>query len=510
MINCSKSSFLVVLLIMIGQFAQTSLQINLKPSMIVELVRHGARVGLSSPYGSDDPMVKEVGAGNLTMVGLRQHYLLGKQIRENYPELFQNSEISNFDYELHASSKTRCINSANAHLQGLYPEGTGEIIPDQFEYSLLLPDYDRTKITVHPKFQTALPHGMRQFPIQSTSPVYDFFFWPTDYQYSCPAARKNAEAIKEKANEDVKKVIQGTFDKLEEAGFNSKEYYNIPEWDPVHLLKVWDHTRAWLFHKGHHIKGMNDMLYREVELASSYFWAFGDWGDKNTQKMRLKNMLERIINGFDDRISGKNKQLKFIMFSGHDSTVFPFYLAYNFSNAECMLKKYQTFAESGTETEEDCEITPGFASSLIWELNQDVDSGKWYVRIIVDGNPKKFECKGMIKGNYCPYDQWKDLTNTLKVDSQEEFEKYCKGSGSELDEEYKLITIGLGIFCLILVVFLIALEIYIRSKTKVVDDKEDGYSYLDSVKFVSEGGKSQGFGEYKDSELENSDEDNED
>jgi len=68
----------------------------------------------------------------LTPVGLRQHFVLGQKLREEYilghkilPPNFNHSLI-----RVRTTDVNRTIMSAYAHLTGLYPPGTGPNVPN--------------------------------------------------------------------------------------------------------------------------------------------------------------------------------------------------------------------------------------------------------------------------------------------------------------------------------------------------------------------------------------------
>ena len=96
------------------------------PIMLAEVWRHGAR---SSVYNVlHQEYADKVGLGNVIGNGLRSHYLLGNQIREDYkdtlfsgPSFFNTTKVFTTDTE-------RTYLSAVAHIDGLLPAGTGQQI----------------------------------------------------------------------------------------------------------------------------------------------------------------------------------------------------------------------------------------------------------------------------------------------------------------------------------------------------------------------------------------------
>ena len=58
------------------------------PDLVIELYRHGARTPTSNTY---DPYFSNSDLGQLTPIGMRQHYVLGKAIRETYGDFLPST-----------------------------------------------------------------------------------------------------------------------------------------------------------------------------------------------------------------------------------------------------------------------------------------------------------------------------------------------------------------------------------------------------------------------------------
>lgn len=64
--------------------------------------------------------------GNLTSVGLREHFLLGNYVRNDYVDnksiKLMNNTLKTRELEIFTlTDETRCIESAYAHAVGLFP-----------------------------------------------------------------------------------------------------------------------------------------------------------------------------------------------------------------------------------------------------------------------------------------------------------------------------------------------------------------------------------------------------
>ncbi|MBU0744818.1 MAG: histidine phosphatase family protein [Gammaproteobacteria bacterium] len=115
---------ILILLISSNAFANETLIFAL------DIVRHGDRTPLFSIPKSNYKWIE--GHGKLTAIGMQQMFQLGTHIRKKYvddyqllPKHYQNGTIfvSSTDYD-------RTLISAQSILLGLYPLGTGPILPN--------------------------------------------------------------------------------------------------------------------------------------------------------------------------------------------------------------------------------------------------------------------------------------------------------------------------------------------------------------------------------------------
>ncbi|CDW78354.1 major acid phosphatase map (histidine-acid phosphatase) [Stylonychia lemnae] len=91
--------------------------------MVIEVCRHGAR----SPIIQDDNLTQtywDMGLGMLTNVGMRQHYLLGSEIRHRYIEdqHLLDSEYNAEQIEIYSTLMERTYHSAISQFSGIYPD----------------------------------------------------------------------------------------------------------------------------------------------------------------------------------------------------------------------------------------------------------------------------------------------------------------------------------------------------------------------------------------------------
>ncbi len=92
-----------------------------KVVFLAEVCRHGARSPLRLMSWDLDGRWGE-GSGQLTAAGMRQHYILGVELRKRYPELFNRSYSEDL-FKVISTDVDRTIMSAESQLLGLFPVG---------------------------------------------------------------------------------------------------------------------------------------------------------------------------------------------------------------------------------------------------------------------------------------------------------------------------------------------------------------------------------------------------
>lgn len=92
-----------------------------KVVFLAEVCRHGARSPLHLMKWDQDGRWSE-SSGQLTAAGMRQHYLLGSELRKRYPDLFNRSYSEDL-FRVVSTDVDRTIMSAEAQLLGLFPKG---------------------------------------------------------------------------------------------------------------------------------------------------------------------------------------------------------------------------------------------------------------------------------------------------------------------------------------------------------------------------------------------------
>jgi hypothetical protein len=189
----------------------------------IEMFRHGARspVVLSSNK-TDIFGEKWDSQGELTSLGMRQHYLLGYKNRVFFKDFLSSSYDQNEIYVV-STDVNRTLMSAQSHLQGLYPPGTGPEINPSWSNKAVPPIKDFDFLPEIAKLSnSALPNSMQVFPIHQFDYSNKFYFLYD--QKFCPRTAQifNQRKIGPKENANGEKFAALYGDKIKKA-------LNLPE-----------------------------------------------------------------------------------------------------------------------------------------------------------------------------------------------------------------------------------------------------------------------------------------
>ena len=118
--------------------------INSEILFVFEHCRHGARGMKELKNDTDIFKQKWIGSEELSAVGLRQHYLLGSLMRNQYSQLLDWNNYNTKDIFVYSTPTNRTIMSARAHLFGMFNnDNIKKLNKNQNEKSI--PNYLRNK-----------------------------------------------------------------------------------------------------------------------------------------------------------------------------------------------------------------------------------------------------------------------------------------------------------------------------------------------------------------------------
>lgn len=407
-----KVEFLTIfVLVLVGY----SMAADYETIQITNFFRHGARAPNMNYFKLD--WVESVGLGNLTGVGMRQHYVLGKQIKELYPELLDYKTFNNFNIFAKSSQSYRTIQSAISHLNGIFQPGNS--IDEGFGLDVtsnntenLMPNY--SPITYKFEQSKALPFGYGVFPVVTENSDMDFNF---KVDHSCP----RLSMLRDDANNKQDKLYEGvakmTYDALDKVGLKPSKFSGDDNkgWNLVDLQQAHEGLFTDLYQTGQMYPGTDAEFYDKLHIAYGIFTLLY-YPDETVLRLFTNGISHLIVEGMESRIKGTKKH-KLVVLSGHDGNLMPFMMKFGLTSLECAKEMY----EKGSSSQA-CEIHPHFASSFIFELNKRKSDGDHFVRILYNGKPFKF-CGANEDDFYCKYAMFKEkLADTMYL---EDFANIC-------------------------------------------------------------------------------------
>jgi Histidine phosphatase superfamily (branch 2) len=378
--------------------------------------RHGSRTTYFNVFNQSFTL--QEGIGNLTANGMRLMYLLGSQLRTNYPSIFPADENSfkPMNYDIMSSGAVRNIESATAFLLGAFPVGTGQlnIIPDQ-NSTYMNPPFAWVN-----QFQlgnsSSLPRQYRTLAYRVSTPDIDFNFFPTVYTI-CPNANQTANGEMITLWNKYNPSMTTLSNQLVAAGFNPG-LYNASSWDMNSIDLLHDEMITYYSHTGNLYPGLTQQLYNQISIVSNMNIAILFPTDKLT-RLVADGLAREIINGMQNFIDGTSVQT-FRYFSGHDTGLFSHLLLYGRTSLNCWVDAFN----SGQPPKQPCEGSPDFGSSFIYELSTK-GTGNYFVRLMWNGVP--FNVCGTQAADqfYCPWSVFKALVQQDLFYNDGDFTSFC-------------------------------------------------------------------------------------
>jgi len=297
---------------------------------ISEYIRHGARTAFLNKLNYS--FTQEIGAGNLTANGMRTTYLLGKQLRQMYPKLF-NDSVEWDDVLIYSSSIGRTIVSASTHLMGLFPLGIGDNITDIRKNSThVLPPFAGVDTTFDGEKLFALPHGFKPFPYVVTSPQIDLMFLPAMH-LSCPDGNSMANRKTLDLHNKYSYLMSNLSQELTEAGWDPQKFFQIENYTIERTALLYDEMKSYLNYYGTFPSGMNAILFEKLKKVANLNFNLV-YSDEKITRLFSNGVARQLIEGMKSVIYGTSSA-KFFLYSGHDLGIYSHLLLYKMTSLEC-------------------------------------------------------------------------------------------------------------------------------------------------------------------------------
>lgn len=319
---------------------------------IIELFRHGARIE-RYPLTTSDHFMPNLLDSDLTPTGLKEHYLLGQQLRTAFRDFFP----VRFDVSLHtiyASNRNRTIDSAFAHMMGLYSLGTGP------EVEVNKPDFYNPPIK---DFNIPFTNGTMALP---------YMFAPTMFRTAEESKTsvfgdycKYLDGLKE---EEKKKQLQTTFislfRQLKTEGFNPREFHS-EVFDMSTANKACDFVVARAYSQPNF--NASETLIDQCH----YLHAAIQYIDSSNPKF-AKMISTPIFKVIKQKLLNLDKSNEIALtFSGHDTTVTAIMSIFHPDNYLCILNEYRKHYapdEYDPSIHNKCILTVKFTANVIFEV----------------------------------------------------------------------------------------------------------------------------------------------
>mmetsp|Transcript_1180 Transcript_1180/g.2853 ORF Transcript_1180/g.2853 Transcript_1180/m.2853 type:complete len:424 (-) Transcript_1180:2542-3813(-) len=325
---------------------------------VTEVSRHGARSPTTYfDWDNDGRWVQ--GPGELTPLGMRQHYLIGYELRNRY--ILQTPLLSsNFSTEeiyVRSTDYNRTLQSAYSQLQGLYPDGTGPSLHELSLQSTAVPPihvYNLSSIE-QSLGTSALPSFLQALPVHTDSNSRNLLLLPED---NCSYAKS---IMNSNVNDQTKASYYAQYPYVIQTIQN---YFGVDYQTAVKKFEgLYDSITANAFSGFSFPYQFNSTTFRNQsqELHGKLFSL--TFGKPDIVAQMLASDFMTLLRDALTQASNNSTSLKFLFLSAHDST----------------LQGYINGMQLNTTS------FPYYASTLITELH--LTKGQYFVRMLFNDVP---------------------------------------------------------------------------------------------------------------------------
>lgn len=380
------------------------------------LFRHGDRAPINLyPNDPNSESFWTEGLGKLTMLGRKQHYALGKFLREMYGNFTTSSPN---EVNVTSSDVDRCIKSAETNLASFF-KPTSEW---QFDKNL---EWQPISIFYIPKLQDKYLETESYCP--KAFAEQNLVLHSPDGQAFLARHKAMFENLTVNSGSPITDWTSASF--LHDTLFIEKKYnLTIPAWASPY--------------------------WKELENVAdlSFYWSFNS---PLLHRLRAGPLLQNMIQMMEEKIAGKIPLLKFQIYSAHDTNIAVMLDALSLYNMK----------------------QPPYCAALLLELHQ-LANGKNAVRLLYQNStepekeiqtPRTLILEGCTE--FCPLDFFINFTQKL---IPSDWEKECQLNKSFIEKlKEKNITIGLFLASISLIIVLTS----IYSIWRFYSRNRDKYSY---------------------------------
>ena len=349
-----------------------------KPTMVVEVFRHGARTLIH--HGNDYFKFDE--PESLLPSGQRQQYNLGKLLAKKYPHLLGSTD-PRYIYA-RSSEPIRCTMSLQAQMFGVF-EGKIPALSDSIPLEASLPSFDDSvllnEVTANlSSTLEAIPHGFIPFTYETKSIFEEdmLHIAPWNCKY---VEQRQRERMADSVHREVLAFVTDTVNKIRALGYRTNGMTELAQFGEslftMHLQGRDAELPEELRYGG--------VIYNDTKFINEWFSTYYFVGAAVEKSVRMRNLMAQVIDWFQGVANGTNA-LKFSFLSGHETSYLALLNLYGIFNETCLFDNYKA-TKSGQEVPyPDC-IFPEYASQVIYEIYNG--TGDPYVQFLYNGKPFK-------------------------------------------------------------------------------------------------------------------------
>ena len=383
------------------------------PSLVVHLFRHGARAPLKDTYAKDWYSYQ---LGELTTIGMREHYLIGAALAEAYPDILgQPYNLSKIYFR--SSTLSRSIESANSQLYGVY-QGHGPALNQNPSYpsERAFPPFNDPNIQkINQKLNNsqAIPGGFIPIPANTTSDEGGVtLLEPTQVCFNL--VNNILENVLSDEAIQLWEDLAPTRQALKDANIEINNPYELGTLGDALVCDYYDDRT---------LPGNIDPqseVYLNVTFARNWYFTQALWGAEQQRQLLSVPLYNYIFDHFDAKAAGATP-LEFMFLSTAETNLIDLLATLNILTADCLKENYQAQLAGQPVPHPNCNYTE-FASSIILEF---YDNNGSPTVVFKYNNVAIPVCSGQTE---CSYDDFKSLVQkSTNGYTPDDYQRDCLG-----------------------------------------------------------------------------------
>ena len=394
-----------------------------EPVFLLAYSRHGARTGLTYFPDKFNPAHAAIPRYELTANGLRMHFVLGREIRKRYPSIFDNKDkpFDMHNMSILASYIERTQISALAQAYGIL--GTDYKYPGQVssDPAAWTPPFAGFDVEFAEKDQV-VPHNIPLVPLKAVPYEHSPLFIS---ESNCPGYKPIFDANMHKINDKYASKIGDVVQALDKAEIFPQKYYGKPSWTFDLVAYLRSDSECYEYYYGF-LPPEIPADAQEKMRRLHYLHLAAQHSEPTIKDVAADPMGREILGSLESFIEDPTGKPVFKMYLGHDGGLLAHQLKFNLNTETCLEQEL-----SGIE-ERNCDDTPGFASSFMYEVHYF--GFKHYVKVLWNGKPVRF-CLVEEMDNLCEWSVFKKRYQEYFFMDEQKFDNLCQNP--KLEKNYK-------------------------------------------------------------------------